>query len=374
MKIGIDARLYGPSFTGIGRYVKELIDNLLKVDDKNEYILFMNSPGYESFETKGKNVKKILVDARHYSFTEQFKFLRAIKKEKVDVMHFTHFNAPIFYKKPFVVTIHDLTLHFYPGKKMTSFYRRLAYKLVIKAVTTHAKRIIAVSENTKNDLVRLLKINPEKVSVIYEGVDKSFKPATEDAKKEICKKYGILKPFMLYTGVWRSHKNLVNLIKAFGYMKKKEGFDGQLVITGKDDPTYVEIKANIKDLGLEADTVFTGMVDDADLPTLYGAARVYVFPSLYEGFGLPPLESMACGTPVAVSKAACLPEVCGEKNAMFFDPYDPTDMGEAVLRVWSNEELRQNLTDNGLKRSAEFSWDYGLWIYTIERVIAKGRE
>ncbi len=229
--------------------------------------------------------------------------------------------------------------------------------MVIKAVTAHAKRIIAVSKNTKNDLVRLLKIRSEKISVVYEGVDKSFKPSTEDEKKEICKKYGILKPFMLYTGVWRSHKNLINLIKAFGYMKKKEGFDGQLVITGKDDPTYIEIKTNIKDLGLEADTIFTGMVDEADLPVLYGAARVYVFPSLYEGFGLPPLEAMACGTPVAVSKAACLPEVCGEKNAAFFDPYDPTDMGEVILRVWSNEELRQNLTDNGFKRSAEFSWE-----------------
>ncbi len=357
MKIGIDARMYGASFTGIGRYVHELITNLLEVDDGNEYVLFMNNPQYKEFDVPNKKVKKVLVNARHYSFAEQFRFLLLLRKEKLDLMHFTHFNAPILYRGPSIVTIHDLTLHFYPGKKMTSLYRRLAYQLVIKAVTRHASRIIAVSENTKKDLIELTKVPAEKISVVYEGVDRSFREITdEDVLKDVRKKYGIIRSFLLYTGVWRSHKNLVNLIKAFSYMKKNEDFDGQLVITGKEDPLYVEVRATIQDLGLEGDIVFPGMVPEEDLPALYSAAKVYVFPSLYEGFGLPPLEAMACETPVAASKAACIPEVCGEENAVFFDPYDPTDISDAVLRIWVNEKLQEELVEKGRERVKEFSW------------------
>ncbi len=357
MKIGIDARIYGTGFTGIGRYVYELVSNLLEIDDKNEYVLFMNNPQFDEFKEPNKRVKKVLVNAPHYSFAEQLKFLWILRKEDVDLMHFTHFNAPILYRRPSIVTIHDLTLHFYPGKKMTSFHRRLAYQLVIKSVTRHAARVIAVSENTKKDLVELTKVPEDKIRVVYEGVDREFREIKdEDVLTNVKKKYGIVKPFLLYTGVWRSHKNLVNLIKAFSYLKKDENFDGQLVITGKEDPLYVEVRATIQDLELEGDIIFTDMVPEEDLSALYSAAKVYVFPSLYEGFGLPPLEAMACGTPVAASKAACIPEVCGEENAVFFDPYDPTDMSNAIMKIWVNEQLKDELIAKGHARVKEFSW------------------
>ena len=357
MRIGIDARIYGPGFTGIGRYVHELISNLLEIDDENEYVLFMNSPEYEDFTPPNKRVTKVLANARHYSFSEQFTFWLMLRKQKIDLVHFTHFNAPILYTRPSIVTIHDLTLHFYPGKKMTSLYRRLAYQLAIKSVTRHASRVIAVSENTKKDLIELTKVPSGKIEVIYEGVNPEFKEVTRrSVLSDIKKKYGIVKPFILYTGVWRSHKNLVNLIKAFSYLKKDEKFDGQLVITGKEDPLYVEVRSTIQNLGLEGDIVFTDMVPEADLPALYSAATVYVFPSLYEGFGLPPLEAMACGTPVAASKAACIPEICGEGNAVFFDPYDPTDISDSVMKIWVNESLQQELIAKGRERVKEFSW------------------
>lgn len=356
MRIGIDARIYGPDFTGIGRYVHELISNLLEIDDENEYVLFMNSPEYEDFTPPNKRVTKVLANARHYSFSEQFTFWLMLRKQKIDLMHFTHFNAPILYTRPSIVTIHDLTLHFYPGKKMTSLYRRLAYQLVIKSVTRHASRVIAVSENTKKDLIELTKVPSRKIEVIYEGVNPEFKEVTKrSVLSDIKKKYGIVKPFILYTGVWRSHKNLVNLIKAFSYLKRDENFDGQLVITGKEDPLYVEVKSTIQNLGLEGDIVFTDMVPEVDLPALYSAATVYVFPSLYEGFGLPPLEAMACGTPVAASKAACIPEICGEGNAIFFDPYDPTDISDSVMKIWVNESLQQELISKGRERVKDFS-------------------
>ncbi len=357
MKIGIDARMYGTGFTGIGRYVHELITNLVETDDKNQYVLFMNNPEYENFKVPNRRVKKVLVNAAHYSFAEQIKFWWQLRKEKLDLMHFTHFNAPILYKKPSVVTIHDLTLHFYPGKKMTSFHRRLAYQTVIKSITRHAKRVIAVSENTKKDLAELTHVKEDNIQVVYEGVNPEFREIKDpEVLKEIRQKYGIVKPFLLYTGVWRSHKNLVNLIKAFSYLKRDESFDGQLVITGKEDPLYSEVRSTITDLGLEGDIVFTGMVPEAELPALYSAAKVYVFPSLYEGFGLPPLEAMACGTPVAASKASCIPEVCGEENAIFFDPYDPPAMSDAIAKIWINDQLSQELVTKGRERIKDFSW------------------
>ncbi|MBU1018848.1 MAG: glycosyltransferase family 1 protein [Patescibacteria group bacterium] len=357
MKIGIDARMYSSAFTGIGRYVYELIHNLAEIDDRNEYVIFMNNPQFEEFKSPNKRFKKVLVNAPHYSFGEQWRFLRMLKKENLDLVHFTHFNAPIFYKKPCIVTIHDLTLHFYPGKKMTSFYRRWAYKGVLRSVVSRAKTIISVSKNTKQDLVKLMNVPEERIKVIYEGVNKDFKEVLdEDLIKDVRKKYGIVREFLLYTGVWRSHKNLVNLIKAFSYMKKDEDFDGQLVITGKEDSVYVEVRAMIDELELEGNVVFTGMVPEEELPVLYSAAKVYVFPSLYEGFGLPPLEAMSCGTPVAASKVSCIPEVVGEDNAVFFDPYDPSDISDGVLKVWENEILAGELREKGLERIKNFSW------------------
>ncbi|MBT4384944.1 glycosyltransferase family 4 protein [Candidatus Peregrinibacteria bacterium] len=358
MRIGIDARMYSTNFTGIGRYVYELIDNLLKQDKKNEYVLFMNRSGYDNFEPKSKRVKKVLVNARHYSFAEQTKFLFAIRKAKLDLMHFTHFNAPIFYRRPSVVTIHDLTLSFYQGKKMNSWFHRKAYNLVLRAAVKNAKEIIAVSQNTKQDLIDITHTSPSKIEVVYEGVGDTFGPREDkEALIELVKKYGINHSFMLYTGVWRSHKNLVNLIRAFALLKEDEGIESQLVITGEEDPYYPEVRRTVKEKGLEHDVIFTGLVDEDELVGLYQAAKLYVFPSLYEGFGLPPLEAMRCGTPVAASKSSCIPEICGEDNAMFFDPYDPEDMANSMRRVWLDEAMQKDLRERGLTHSRKFSWE-----------------
>lgn len=358
MRIGIDARMYSSEFTGIGRYVYELIDKLMDTDKKNEYFIFMNKSEYDKFEPRSKRFKKVLVNAKHYSFAEQFKYLRAIRKAKLDIMHFTHFNAPIFYRRPSVVTIHDLTLSFYPGKKMNSWYHRMAYNIVLKSAVRNSKKVIAVSENTKADLVEMLHTDPKKIAVIYEGVNENFTPkADKEFNEDVKKKYGITKEFMLYTGVWRGHKNLVNLIKSFGILRGEEGFEAQLVITGNEDPYYPEVKRTVVELGLEHDVIFPGMVSDEELVSLYQSAKLYVFPSLYEGFGLPPLEAMRCGTPVVASKTACIPEVCGEDNALYFDPYDSTDMANSIRRVWLDETLQKDLREHGLKHSLKFSWE-----------------
>ncbi|KKT72776.1 MAG: mannosyltransferase B-like protein [Candidatus Peregrinibacteria bacterium GW2011_GWA2_44_7] len=357
-RIGIDARMYSSQFTGIGRYVYELTEHLFKMDPRNDYVLFMNDPEYSAFTPPRAGVKKVLVNARHYSFAEQFHFWRILQKEKLDLMHFTHFNTPLLYRSRSLVTIHDLTLSLFPGKKMTSWIHRLAYNMVIHDSVRKVARVIAVSKNTKMDLERLLHANLKKIRVIYEGVNPQFKPTQDNALVDrVLKKYRIQRPFLLYTGVWRNHKNLVRLLEAIQILRERHGFKGQLVMTGREDPFYPEISSTIKKLGLEKNIIKTGLVSEEELVVLYGTARLYVLTSLYEGFGLPPLEAMACGTPVAVSRVSCLPEICGEDNAVFFDPILPESIAEGLHALWSNDELHHRLSRRGLAWVKQFSWE-----------------
>lgn len=358
-RIGIDCRMYSSRFTGIGRYVYELIHNLFKLDSQNEYILFFNDPEYDGFNPPNERVTKVRVNAPHYSFSEQVKFLFQLRKHKLDLMHFTHFNAPVLYKHPSVVTIHDLTLSFYPGKKMTSPLHRYAYKKTIKSAVRNARKVIAVSQNTKKDIQDILSTDEAKLYVIYEAVNPAFRRIEDDTYKiKLKEKFNIDRPFILYTGVWRSHKNLPNLIKAFTILKKEYGYDGKLVVTGKHDPVYAQDIFHLPEtIEFSNDIVFTGMVDELELIALYNAAQVYAFPSFYEGFGLPPLEAMQCGTPVAASNTSCIPEVCGEDNALFFDPRDPRDMADKIFTITSEKPVRERLIQNGLQHVKQFSWE-----------------
>lgn len=357
-RIGIDCRMYSSRFTGIGRYVYELTRNLFQLDSQNEYVLFFNDPEYDAFKPPNERVTKVRVNAPHYSFSEQVKFLFQLRKQKLGLMHFTHFNAPILYKHPSIVTIHDLTLSFYPGKKMTSPFHRIAYKKTIHSAVKNAQKTIAVSRNTKKDIEDILKTDPKKILVIYEAVHEAFRPIEDDTyKMKLKEKFNIETPFILYTGVWRTHKNLPNLIRAFAILKKEYGYPGKLVITGKHDPVYAQdIFQMPETVALDDQIIFTGMVDELELIALYNAAQVYAFPSLYEGFGLPPLEAMQCGTPVAASNRSCIPEVCGD-NALFFDPKDPRDIADKIYTITSENAVRERLINNGLAHVKNFSWE-----------------
>lgn len=358
MRIGIDCRMYSTAFTGIGRYTQELTNHLFSLDSKNEYVLFFNHPQFDKFEPPHDRVRKILVNSPHYSIQEQTTFLFHLYREKLDLMHFTHFNAPLLYARPSIVTIHDLTLSFFPGKKMTSFLHRLGYNLILGKTVKRAKKVITVSENTKKDLQRFFHVPSDKIEVIYCGVDQKFRPI-EDQKflQSVQQKYHIDKTFLLYTGVWRNHKNLPNLLRAFSLLRKRYKFQGYLVITGREDPFYAsEIKNLISELELKQHVILTGLVDEQDLIALYNATEAYVFPSLYEGFGLPSLEAMRCGTPVVASNISSIPEICGEGNALFFDPYDPKDMAEKMNLIITDKILRQQLIENGFTRAQQFSW------------------
>lgn len=365
MRIGIDCRMYSSTFTGIGRYTHELVQQFIKLNKKHELVLFFNNPEYSKFtipktlpKTLPKNIKKVLVNAKHYSFSEQTKFLKILYKEKLNIMHFTHFNVPIFYRRPYIVTIHDLTLSLFPGQKMTKWYHRLAYNLTIKNATKTAKKIIAVSKNTKIDLMHYLKIPAKKIEVIYNGINPNFKfIKNPNLFKNTLKKFNIAKQFLLYTGVWRSHKNIPRLIKAFYILKNAKNLKLQLVITGNSDSFYPEIKQTVKALHLQDDVIFPGLVAEKELVHLYNAAFIYVFPSLYEGFGFPPLEAMKCGTPVVASNTSSIPEICGRDNALFFNPYDIKDITEKIDMLYKNTDLQAKLINNGLTHAEKFSWE-----------------
>lgn len=350
--------MYSVNFTGIGRYVYELINNLAKFDEgKNEYFLFFNFAEYQNFKSPAPNFHKVLVNAPHYSLKEQTVYLSILNKYNLDLMHFTHFNAPVLYRRPFVVTIHDLTLSFYPGKKMHRWYHRLAYHFTINHAVKRAKKIIAVSQNTKRDIQHLFHIRKDKIEVIYEGVNAEFfEKVMEKEKNLILEKYSIKRPFLLYTGVWRDHKNLVRLIKAYHILKKQHHIKAQLVITGKPNPYYPEVQSTVDDLKLNNDVIFPGMVPEGDLVALYQSATLYAFPSLYEGFGLSLLESMSCELPVVASNIASIPEVCGEGNAVLFDPLNEEDIAEKIYSVYSNPDLQDKLKASGLTRVKDFSW------------------
>lgn len=334
---------------GIGRYTHELVAHITRLNNEleNPYriSLFFNNPEYTEFAAPA-NTEKILVNAGHYSYKEQTVFLKKLNEQNCDIVHFPHFNLPILYNKPYIVTIHDLIISLYPEKKIRKFHKHLAYKLAIKNAVKKAQKIITVSQNTKNDLQKFLKVPPEKITVIHPGVNPEFHRAQNP--QLTLNKFGISKPFLLHTGVWRRHKNAENLIAAFRKMKEKS--DLQLVFTSPPQQKY---------RATDPDIIFTDKVNENELIDLYSAAAVFVFPSLYEGFGLPPLEAMACGTPVAVANTSSLPEICGQDriNALFFDPKKTDDIAEKVLNIYFDEELRRHLIKNGLEHIKKFSWE-----------------
>lgn len=362
MRIGIDCRLFSQNFTGIGRYTHELVEHFIKFNDqqnrRHEIILFFNRPEYDNFTPPNPAVQKVLVNSRHYSFAEQFRFLFHLNKAKCDIVHFPHFNLPIFYRRPYIVTIHDLILHFFPGRKMIKFYQRIAYNFIIKNAVRKAKKIITVSDNTKNDLIKYLKVPVEKIQTIHNGISDTFTLLQDQSGiQKTLHKYKITTPFLLYTGVWRSHKNIPRLIKAFSLIRKNEGIDLRLVITGKEDKNYPEVKNIVQELNLNDEVIFTGLVSEEELCHLYNAAAITVCPSLYEGFGFPALESMKCGTPVAASRTSSLPEVCGEDNAVFFDPYDTDNMARKIASLYKDAALQADLVEKGFQNAAKFTWN-----------------
>lgn len=371
-RIGIDARFYGPLLSkGLGRYVQEIVDNVIALDQENEYVIFLNKENYSEFITDNPRVRKVAVNIKWYTALEQILFPLIIVKERLDLMHFPHFNVPVFTPGRFVVTIHDLILTKFPTVRASTlspvFYyiKNFLYRLVIKIAVMRASKVIAVSEFTKKDVVEQFKISPAKVQVTLEGVadlasNKDRHPIPKSDDKETLLGYNIRGDFILYVGNAYPHKNLDFLIEVFSKMLENKP-DFRLVLVGKEDYFYKHLKesARKRNLWKEGDDkspiVFPGYVPDSELKVLYGNAQAYVFPSLYEGFGLPPLEAMSMGCPVISSDQSSLPEILGEA-ALYFNPRDQEDVLKKIETIIKNDNLRNKLVERGYKQIKKYNW------------------
>jgi len=356
MRIGIDMRMAGEGF-GIGRYITELVLELLRKKN-HEYVLFFDEhfskPAYKNFSQIHPNCR--LVSAKYYSLEEQVFFPAILKNNRLDLIHFPNFNVPIFCPAPYIVTIHDLIHHHFPGRKKRNVLHRLAYCAIIRSAVRSAAKIIAVSQVTKNDIIKLLGTPPEKISVIYEGVSADYQkgnnPATD---RRTLTKFGILKPYVLAVGVWRRYKNFPFLASAFADMKKKLRLPHQLVIIGEEDKSYPEIKQETSNRFPDI-IIAPGKVPAFALPALYRSASCFVNPSLSEGFGLTTIEAQACGTPVLASDIPVSKEILGD-TALFFDPQNVQSLTHALQNVLTQEFFRKALSEKGYLNSQNYRWE-----------------
>ncbi len=353
MKIGLDLRMLDGG-SGISRYISELSHEILKQYQTHDYVLFFrNASQSESY--KQYNKKIVVADIPHYSLAEQTKFPRILAKENLDLVHFPHFNVPVLYNKPFVVTIHDLTHTKFPGRKKSRILYRIGYNAVLSSAIKKSARIIAVSQSTKKEVLEYFGIAADKISVVYEGVNKSYKLVDKDKAFEyVTNRFKIGKPYILYVGVWRRYKNLPNLAKAFDLLKA-EGLDAQLVLAGEEDQFYPEIRQQVLASKHSADIIIPGRVSDEDLNYLYNACSLFVLSSLAEGFGLTGLEAANCGVPIACSDIPTLREVLGQA-AEYFDPGNVENMKDVMANILQNPSRGEELANLALKRSGQFSW------------------
>jgi glycosyltransferase involved in cell wall biosynthesis len=354
VRVAIDARKFHDF--GIGTYIRNLVRHLARMDRDTDYVLLCQERDRQVAPSLGANFRSVVDNSPPYSFREQVSLPLALSREHVDVFHAPHYVLPPLARCRSVVTIHDCIHLRFPQY----LPHRLAFQYArgsIWLATRVASRILTVSEASKRDILQFFDVPADKVSVIYNGIDDRFwTEPSEDEVVRVRERFQLENDFVLYAGNVKPHKNLERLIDAF-HLVRQEGLDHlKLVITGDEISKYAELRRAVHRYNLHKYVRFLGYMPDETLAVLYRLAGVFVFPSLYEGFGLPPLEAMASGTPVVTSNVSSLPEVVGDA-AVLVDPYDPRSIADGIGRVFTEPGLRVQLRDAGFARAAEFSWD-----------------
>lgn len=356
MRIGIDARLYGPKQGGLGRYLEQLISHLEKMNLPAEFVIFLRRENWGDYSPKRPNFKKELANIHWYGLREQLFLSNIIKKQKLDLVHFPHWNVPLFFNKNFVVTIHDLIPFHYPRKKESTLgplffgVKQIAFRFVLRHAAKAARKIITISQFSKKDIGDTLGVNPDRIEVTYLAPQRFTRN-----HHTMVNRFGIKRPYALYVGVAYSHKNLPLLLSAWAKFCEKNKNAYQLVLSGKKNYYYDRLFSQFKPQFENGNVLFTDYLDDEILGSLYSHAELLVYPSLHEGFGLPPLEAMSAGVPVITSSTSCMPEVLGDA-AIFFDPTNENELVEALEKGFTDKKLRTELIAKGKLITQKYDW------------------
>ena len=353
MRIAIDARLSYYIQGGITQYTLNLIRALGAVDQENEYLLFQRRPDQRVIVSQPNFRRVSLWSPTHHPLEQYLLGIELALQRRIDVIHCTDFIPPFYYGGPTVITVHDLAFLLYPH----FLTRRSAryYGLIDRAVR-HATHIIAVSEATKRDLIRLTGAPEKKITVIYEAAEPIYYPIHDQTVlARIHEKYHLPEQIILFVGTVEPRKNLPTLIRAYRKLVDRYRTEADLVIVGKQGWLYDDVYELVDELNLRERVRFLGRVPTADLPHLYNAAQMLVLPSYYEGFGLPPLEAMACGVPVIVSDTPAMSEVVADAG-LRVAPEDDEGFAVGMWRLLQDDTLRADTIAKGLKRSELFSW------------------
>lgn len=356
MRIAIDARgINWYSGTGIGTYTENVLKNLLNIDKDNFYQLYWCGENYSSYEKPNTNM--VICSKKHQRFFQEHFFPINLKSENIDLYHIPQngigLNPNIKCKK--IVTIHDLIPYIMPETVGRSYLLKFLKEMPM--IIDEAMGIITVSEYSKKDILRFFPIDENKVYVTPLAADVKYKPLDKEICKKIIKeKYGIDKPFLLYIGGFSERKNVRGLITSFAKLMKNSKIEYNLVIVGSYRDASQELVKLKDSLNMDKYIKFTGFAPDEDLPIYYNACEAFVYPSFYEGFGLPPLEAMNCGTPVITTNVTSIPEVVGD-GGLIINPYNEKDLQHAMELILGSETLRKEYSRLALERAKLFSWE-----------------
>ena len=349
---------------GIGTYIRSLVHALSRIDAANHYTVVTGPGEARVWGTLPDNFRIAIYAGDDHAYSDHLLFPLFLRRLKPDLVHIPLNRVPLLMIRPYVVTIHDMVNLFYDERKLSAVHMYLR-RFRFRRGLTRASRVIAVSEATKRDVENLLDVPPGRITRVYNAPDPGFlgrdPAAGEEERRRIMERYQIDRPFLLYAGAIRHHKNIPRLVEAFAVLREQLAAhpvygDLRLVIIGDTISQYPAVRQAVLKSKMEHAVRFLGFVPFDTLRCFYESAAAFVFPSRHEGFGLPPLEAMACGTPVVTSNVSSLPEVAGDA-AMLVNPGDVFDIARGIREVLTDEPLRAELIRRGRAQAARFSWE-----------------
>lgn len=364
MRIGIEAqRLFRPHKHGMDRVALELIKNLQKLDTLNEYFIFVKPDRDNKVIDETDNFKIVEISGGPYPVWEQFKLPRVAKKYKCDILHCTSNTAPMYYRIPLVTTLHDVIFSETSMIKQilsrASWYQKLGNiyrRLIVSRVVKQSDKLITVSNFEKRNIKDRFSICKDKIETVYNGVNSDFSTKIDSTKQEqVVLKYKLPELFLLHIGNTDPRKNTRRVLEAFKEFINHSSESYKLVLVGLNEDKLNALLNDLRLTQLKQHIVLTGYVLDEDLPVIFSKAKLFLFPSLREGFGIPIIEAMASGIPVITSNTSSMPEVAGEA-ACIVDPYCKDDIVQGITNILTNDQFREELVRKGLTRSKTFSW------------------